>query len=61
MWPAVFNKSMSIGIASEISRTERGLSVRGLSVRGSDVPGRWVIIDRRFVAVENAAAVPRSE
>jgi hypothetical protein len=52
---------MPIGIASEIAWTERGLSVWNLRVHGADVPGRWVIIDWRFVAVENAAAVRRCE
>jgi hypothetical protein len=47
---------MPIGIASEIGRTEGGLAVWGLHVHGADVPGRWVIIDRRFVAVERAPA-----
>src|SRR5438067_1088027 len=42
---------MPIGIASEIGRTEGGLAVWGPRVHGADVPGRWVIIDRRFVAV----------
>jgi hypothetical protein len=31
-----------------------------LHVHGADVPGRWVMIDWRFVAVENAAAGNRS-
>jgi hypothetical protein len=52
---------MPIGLASEIGRTEGGLAVWSLPVHGADVPGRWVIIDRRFVAVENAAAVRRCE
>jgi hypothetical protein len=47
------DKPMPIEIASEVGRTERGLAVWSLRVRGADVPGRWVIIDRRFVAVEN--------
>jgi hypothetical protein len=42
------------------SRTEGGLAVWGLHVHGADVPGRWVIIDRRFVPVENASAGSRS-
>jgi len=47
---------MPIGIASVIGRTEGGLAVWGLCVHGADVPGRWVIVDRRFVAVVDATA-----
>ena len=47
---------MPIGMASEVGRTERGLAEWRLRVHGADVPGRWVIIDRRFVPVENASA-----
>jgi hypothetical protein len=47
---------LPIGIAWEIGRTEGSLAVWGLRVHGADVPGRWVIVDRRFVAVEDATA-----
>jgi hypothetical protein len=50
------DKPMPLGIASEIGRTERGLAVWSLRVHGADVPGRWVIIDRRFVAVDEDRA-----
>ena len=50
------DKPMPIGIASELGRTEGGLAVWGLNVQGADVPGRWLIIDRRFVPVERAPA-----
>jgi hypothetical protein len=50
------DKPMPIGMASEIGRTEGGLAVWGLHVHDADVPGRWVIIDRRFVPVERAPA-----
>ena len=43
---------MPIGMAFGTGRTEDGLKVWKLDVHGADVPGRWVIIDRRFVAVE---------
>ena len=42
------------GVASAICRTEGGLAVWGLNVDGADIPGRWVIIDRRFVPVDHA-------
>jgi len=50
------DRPMPIGIASAIGRTEDGLAVWGLRVHGAEVPGRWVIVDRRFVAVEGATA-----
>jgi len=46
------DKPMPIGIASVIGRTDGGLAAWGLRVHGADVLGRWVIVDRRFVAVE---------
>jgi hypothetical protein len=55
------DKPMPIGMASPIGRTEGGLAVWGLRGHGADVPGRWVIIDRRFVPVEGAATGDRSE
>jgi hypothetical protein len=50
------DKPMPIGMASTIGRTEGGLAVWSLNVDGADVPGRWVIIDGRFVPVERAPA-----
>jgi hypothetical protein len=51
---------MPIGIAWEIGRSEGDLAVWRLLVHGADVPGRWVIVDRRFVPIENAPAGSRS-
>ena len=50
------DKPMPIGMASAIGRTEGGLAVWSLNVDGADVPGRWVIIDGRFVPVEHERA-----
>ncbi|MFI5458518.1 MAG: hypothetical protein ACHRXM_24055 [Isosphaerales bacterium] len=50
------DKPMPIGIASAIGRTEGGLAVWSLRVHGADLPGRWVIVDGRFAAVEGATA-----
>ena len=50
------DKPMPIGMASQIGRTEGGLAVWGLNVHGDDVPGRWVILDRRFVPAEGERA-----
>jgi hypothetical protein len=47
---------MPIGMASAIGRTECGLAVWSLNMDGADVPGRWIIIDGRFVPVERATA-----
>ena len=47
---------MPIGIASAIGRTEGRLAGWSLNVHGADVPGRWVIIDGRFVPVEGERA-----
>jgi hypothetical protein len=50
---------MPIGIASTIGRTEGGLAVWRLHVHGAEVPGRWVIIDGRFVVAEGASVGSR--
>jgi len=46
------DEPVPFGIASAIGRTEGGLAVWGLRVQGADVPGRWVIVDGRFVPAE---------
>ena len=48
------DKPMPIGIASEVGWNNEGLAEWVLRVHSSSVPGRWVIIDRRFVATEPA-------
>jgi hypothetical protein len=48
------DKPMPIGMASTIGWTEGDLAIWSLRVHGADVPGRWVIVDRRFVPVEGA-------
>jgi hypothetical protein len=40
---------LPIGIASQVSRNDRGMAVWILRVRGADVPGRWAIVNRKFV------------
>jgi hypothetical protein len=50
------DKPMPIGMASQIGRTEGGLAVWSLNVDGAEVPGRWVIIDGRFVPAEGERA-----
>jgi hypothetical protein len=45
---------MPIGITSEVGWNDEALAEWVLRVHGSSVPGRWVIIDRRFVATEPA-------
>jgi hypothetical protein len=51
---------MPIGMANCAGWNPDGLAVWRLTIHGADVPGRWVIIDRRFVSVENASAGNRS-
>jgi hypothetical protein len=41
------------GLAFEVGRTADGLAVWRMKVHGADVPGRWVIVDGRFVAVDD--------
>jgi hypothetical protein len=48
---------MPIGIVSQIGRTEGDRAVRGLQVQDVDVPGGLVIVDRRFIAVEQGLAL----
>ncbi len=50
---------ISIGTASLAGHTDRGYAMWRLRVHGVDVPGRWVIIDRRFVKVKYTLAVNR--
>jgi hypothetical protein len=52
----IYYEPKPMAMTCEIGRTQNGLSVWSLRVHGTDVPGRWVIIDRRFVAVEDASA-----
>ena len=42
------------GLAFEVGRTADGLAVWRLKIQGTEVPGRFVIVDGRFVAVEDA-------
>ena len=41
--------NQSVGIASQVGRNEEGLAVWLLRVRGVDVPGRFTILNGRFV------------
>ncbi len=50
------DKFMPIGQASQIGYDVDGSAVWRLIVRGAPVLGLWVIIDRRFVAVEGGPA-----
>ena len=50
------DKPMPIGMANCTGWDPAGLAVWRLTVDGADVPGRWVIIDGRFVPVERAPA-----
>jgi hypothetical protein len=50
------DKLMPIGMAFGVGRTDDGMAVWRLTVHGADVPGRWVIVDRRFITLEGAPA-----
>jgi hypothetical protein len=50
------DKPMPIGEASCRTWDENGLAVWTLRIGKQEIPGRWVIIDRRFVAVEVVSA-----
>jgi hypothetical protein len=51
---------MAIGRASEVGRDAEGSALWSLIVHGVRVPGRWVIIDRRFVPLDDCPAGGRS-
>ena len=50
------DKFMPIGEASCRTHDENGLAVWTLRIGKEEIPGRWVIVDREFVAVEVASA-----
>jgi len=43
------DKAMPIGEASCITHDRNGLAVWSLRIGKQEIPGRWVIVDRRFV------------
>jgi hypothetical protein len=49
------NAPQRIGEATEVGMTVHGLAIWQLHVRGTDVPGLWVVVDGRFVGVEEAS------
>ena len=59
------DKFMPIGEAHCVTWDENGLAVWTLRIGKEEIPGRWVIIDRRFVAVQDDSAKnfsgPRSQ
>ena len=54
------DKFMPIGEAHCVTWDENGLAVWTLRIGKQEIAGRWVIIDRRFVAVEVTSARDRS-
>jgi hypothetical protein len=40
-----------IGTALASGQTDDGFALWSLRVRDSDVPGRWIIVDRKFVQI----------
>jgi hypothetical protein len=55
-WTIGVNESetnaQQIGEGSEVAITPNGLAIWRLRVHGADVPGRWVVVDGRFVSAE---------
>jgi hypothetical protein len=51
---------MPIGQASGIGWDADGSALWSLTIHGARVPGRWVIIDRRFVPLDDDPAAGRS-
>ena len=47
-----------IGIASEAGWTENGVALWRLTVHGVALPGRWSIMDRRFIPQFKSARDP---
>jgi hypothetical protein len=47
---------MPVGQANQVGKTADGLALWALRVKGADVPGRFVILDGRFVEVEDGRA-----
>jgi hypothetical protein len=54
------DKPMPLGIASCIGWEPAGLAVWRLSIDDQDVPGRWIIVDRKFRPVEACASTSKS-
>jgi hypothetical protein len=49
-------RNLPVGIASQVSRNDKGQAVWLLRVRGADVPGRFTIVDGVFVSEPPEAA-----
>ena len=43
---------MPVGQANQAGNTADGLALWALRVKGADVPGRFIIVDGRFVEIE---------
>ena len=53
------DKFMPIGEASCRTHDTNGLAVWTLRIGKHEIPGRWIIVDRQFVAVENTSTAHR--
>jgi hypothetical protein len=43
---------MPVGQANQVGKSADGLALWALRINGADVPGRFIIVDGRFVEVE---------
>ena len=50
-----------IGVASKVGRTKQRAPVWSLKVRGADVPGRWTVVDGRFVEIGDSTRYTRQQ
>jgi hypothetical protein len=53
------DQPMPIGMANCAGWNPDGLATWKLTVHGADVPGRWIIVDRKFRPVEEPPENPR--
>jgi hypothetical protein len=45
---------MPVGQAHQVGKTADGLALWRLTVHGAEVPGRFIVVDGRFVLVDDA-------
>ena len=50
-----------IGVASKVGRTKQRAPVWSLKVRGADVPGRWTVVDGKFVEIGDSTGYPQQQ
>jgi hypothetical protein len=51
---------MPVGQANQVGKGAYGLALWALRVKGAEVPGRFIIVDGRFVEVEAGEISPNA-